>query len=105
MVSDARRCAVRDLKPCAGDDALDDLDSLWPADRAWFIAAAKVGAKAQRDRVNADEFASLTELKAQGMQINAYVDTQAFRKLLRPRYAQLMPNVDMNLADEIRNAR
>ena len=80
-------------------------DGLSLADRASFIAAAKVGAKAQRDRVNADEFASLTELKAQGMQINAYVDTQAFRKLLRPRYAQLMPNVDMTLVDEIRKAR
>jgi TRAP-type transport system periplasmic protein len=80
-------------------------DGLPPADRTAFIAAAKVGAKAQRDRVNADEFAALTQLREQGMKVNSYVDTQAFRKLLRPQYATLLPTVDLSIVDDIRKQR
>ncbi len=80
-------------------------DTLSPADRTAFLAAAKVGAKAQRDRVNADEFSALTQLREQGMKVNSYVDTQAFRKLLRPQYATLLPEIDMAVVDAIRNQR
>ena len=39
------------------------------ADQEAFVAAAVVGAKAQRDRINADEFIALSELGKQGMKI------------------------------------
>ncbi|MGL4232828.1 MAG: TRAP transporter substrate-binding protein DctP, partial [Casimicrobium sp.] len=47
-------------------------------DRYAFKTAAKAAVKAQRDRVNADEFAALTALRAAGMQVNTFVDANAF---------------------------
>jgi TRAP-type transport system periplasmic protein len=79
--------------------------TLSKADQTTFVNAARIGAKAQRDRVNADEFAALTKLREQGMKINSYVDAQAFRKVLRPQYAKFLPNVDLTLVEEIRKNR
>ncbi len=76
--------------------------TLSPSDRQAFLAAARVGVKAQRDRVNADEFAALTKLAEQGMKINSYVEVQAFRRLLRPKYPTLLPGVDLALVEAIR---
>jgi TRAP-type transport system periplasmic protein len=77
-------------------------ETLSLADRDAFVAAARVGVKAQRDRVNADEFAALTKLAEQGMKINSYVEVQAFRRLLRPKYPTLLPGVDAALIEAIR---
>ena len=74
-------------------------------DQEAFIAAARAGTKAQRDRVNADEFAALSKLREQGMKVNSYVDFQAFRKALRPQYPKFLPGLDMALVDEIRKSR
>jgi TRAP-type transport system periplasmic protein len=79
--------------------------TLSKADQTAFSEAARVGVRAQRDRVNADEFAALSMLRDQGMKINSYVDAQAFRKVLRPQYQKLLPTVDLVLVEEIRKNR
>jgi TRAP-type transport system periplasmic protein len=79
--------------------------TLSKADQTAFSEAARIGVRAQRDRVNADEFAALSMLRDQGMKINSYVDAQAFRKVLRPQYQKLLPTVDLALVEEIRKNR
>ena len=74
-------------------------------DKYAFQTAAKAAVRAQRDRVNADEFAALTALRAAGMQVNTYVDTNAFRNALRPYYEKMLPGLNPKIVDEIRNKR
>jgi TRAP-type transport system periplasmic protein len=74
-------------------------------DKYAFKTAAKAAVKAQRDRVNADEFAALTALRAAGMKINTFVDSNAFRKALRPAYDKMLPGVNPKIIDEIRQQR
>ncbi|MGL4232163.1 MAG: hypothetical protein ACRCWJ_12430, partial [Casimicrobium sp.] len=70
-----------------------------------FKTAAKAAVKAQRDRVNADEFAALTALRAAGMQVNTFVDANAFRVALRPYYEKMLPGVNPKIIDDIRKQR
>jgi TRAP-type transport system periplasmic protein len=74
-------------------------------DKSAFKTAAKAAAKAQRDRVNADEFAALTALRDAGMKINTFVDSNAFRTALRPHYEKMLPGVNLTIIDEIRTRR
>jgi TRAP-type transport system periplasmic protein len=70
-----------------------------------FKTAAKAAVKAQRDRVNADEFAALTALRAAGMQVNTFVDSNAFRAALRPYYEKMLPGLNPKIVDDIRKQR
>jgi TRAP-type transport system periplasmic protein len=74
-------------------------------DKYAFKTAAKAAVRAQRDRVNADEFAALTALRAAGMQVNTFVDTNAFRNALRPYYDKMLPGVNPKIIEEIRAQR
>jgi TRAP-type transport system periplasmic protein len=74
-------------------------------DKYAFKTAAKAAVRAQRDRVNADEFAALTALRAAGMQVNTFVDTNAFRNALRPYYEKMLPGVNPKIIEEIRAQR
>jgi TRAP-type transport system periplasmic protein len=80
-------------------------ETLSAQDKAAFKAAAKAAVRAQRDRVNADEFAALTALRAAGMQVNTFVDANAFRVTLRPYYEKMLPGVDVKVVDDIRRQR
>ncbi|TAG78599.1 MAG: C4-dicarboxylate ABC transporter substrate-binding protein, partial [Burkholderiales bacterium] len=74
-------------------------------DRYAFKMAARAAVRAQRDRVNADEFSALTALRASGMQINTFVDTNAFRSALRPAYERMLPGLNPKIIEEIRTFR
>ncbi len=58
------------------------------ADKASFREAAKVGAAAQRKKVNDDEAAGIAQLKADGMEVVTNVDGQAFRNAMTPVWAE-----------------
>jgi TRAP-type transport system periplasmic protein len=74
-------------------------------DKYAFKTAAKAAVKAQRDRVNADEFAALTALRTAGMKVNTFVDANAFRNALKPHYEKMLPGVNPKIIDEIRGKR
>jgi TRAP-type transport system periplasmic protein len=74
-------------------------------DKFAFQTAAKAAVRAQRERVNADEFAALTALRAAGMTVNTFVDANAFRSALRPAYEKMLPGVNPKIIEEIRKQR
>jgi TRAP-type transport system periplasmic protein len=80
-------------------------DQLSSDDKLAFVAAAKAGAKAQRYRVNVDDAQSLVKLTDLGMKINAHVDSQSFKTLLRDKYDQFLPGVNMSLVKAIRETK
>jgi len=62
-------------------------DKLSEADRKTFVEAARVGAQAQRKKVNDDENNGIAQLKKDGMQVVERVDGDSFRKAVTPAYA------------------
>jgi TRAP-type C4-dicarboxylate transport system substrate-binding protein len=78
-------------------------DKLSPADREILIAAAQQGAHRQRNRVNTEELRALEYLRNVGVAVNLYVDGAAFRRMMRPRYAELFPGVDKEVVVAILN--
>ena len=63
-------------------------NSLSEADKTSFREAAKVGAAAQRKKVNDDEAAGIAQLKSEGMEIVTNVDGQAFRNAMTPVWSE-----------------
>ena len=63
-------------------------NSLSEADKTSFREAAKVGASAQRKKVNDDEAAGIAQLKSEGMEIVTNVDGQAFRNAMTPVWSE-----------------
>lgn len=59
-------------------------DKLSPADQKAFLEAAKVAAKANRDRVDSDEKTAVADLRAKGMQVVDKVDKAKFQAALAP---------------------
>ena len=62
-------------------------NSLSEADKTNFREAAKVGAAAQRKKVNDDEAAGIAQLKSEGMEVSS-VDGQAFRNAMTPVWSE-----------------
>lgn len=58
--------------------------SLSDSDRAIFLAAAKIGAKATRARVERDEREGVAFIKSQGVQVVTSVDRSAFSAVMLP---------------------
>lgn len=63
-------------------------NALSEADKANFREAAKVGAAAQRKKVNDDETAGIAQLKSEGMEVVSNVDGQAFRSAMTPVWSE-----------------
>lgn len=61
-------------------------DELSDEEKGWFKEAAKAGAKAMREKAEADAASGVAKLKEQGMQVTEDVDTAAFQKALAPAY-------------------
>lgn len=78
-------------------------DKLTPADRQILVAAAQKGAHRQRNRVNTEELRALEQLRNVGVAVNLYVDGAAFRRMMRPRYAELFPGADKEVLLAIMN--
>jgi tripartite ATP-independent transporter DctP family solute receptor len=62
-------------------------NKLSDADKKVFVAAAQVGAIAQRKKVNEDEANGIAQLRKDGMQVIEKVDGESFRKAVAPAYA------------------
>jgi TRAP-type C4-dicarboxylate transport system substrate-binding protein len=73
------------------------------ADRTAFMAAAREGAKANRDRVSADDASGVEELRRRGMTVVTEVDNAAFRSALAPASAQIEQQLDAALLRRIRD--
>jgi tripartite ATP-independent transporter DctP family solute receptor len=66
------------FSPCVFLMNLDLFNTLSAEDQAHFVAAAKVGAAANRARVDADEASALDSMAAEGLEIVREIDRDAF---------------------------
>ncbi len=78
-------------------------DRLNDEEKGWFKQAAKVGAKAMRDKAEADAASGVEELRRQGMEVVTQVDPAAFQEALKPAYAQYAKTFGQERIDAIRN--
>ena len=72
------------------------------ADRAIFQQAAAAAAKANRDKVTADEESGVDELRRRGMTVQTTVDTAAFQAALAPAFQAYAQQFDPALIERIR---
>jgi TRAP-type transport system periplasmic protein len=63
-------------------------NSLSEADKAAFREAARLGATAQRKKINDDEAAGIAQLRSEGMEVVVSVDGNAFRAAMTPAWAE-----------------
>jgi tripartite ATP-independent transporter DctP family solute receptor len=78
-------------------------DKLSPADKTAFLEAAKIGTKANRDRVDQDDANGVKELRAQGMTVIENIDKARFVAMLAPVNAQFEKDFGKANIDRIRN--
>jgi len=72
------------------------------ADRTIFQQAAAAAAKANRDKVTADEESGVDELRRRGMTVQTTVDTAAFQAALAPAFQAYAQQFDPALIERIR---
>ncbi len=78
-------------------------DKLSAADKTAFLEAAKVAAKANRDRVDADDAKGVADLRSKGMQVVENVDKSKFMAQLKPVFEQFEKQFGKANIDKIRN--
>ena len=78
-------------------------DKLAAADKQAFLDAAKAGAKANRERVDADDAKGAAELRAKGMNVIENVDKSKFVAALGPVNAEFEKQFGKANIDKIRN--
>ena len=78
-------------------------DKLATADKQAFLDAAKAGAKANRERVDADDAKGAAELRAKGMNVIENVDKSKFVAALGPVNAEFEKQFGKANIDKIRN--
>ena len=78
-------------------------DKLAAADKQAFLDAAKAGAKANRERVDADDAKGAAELRAKGMNVVENVDKSKFVAALGPVNAEFEKQFGKANIDKIRN--
>ncbi|MBT2325853.1 TRAP transporter substrate-binding protein [Variovorax paradoxus] len=78
-------------------------DKLGAADKTAFLEAAKVAAKANRDRVDQDDANGVKELRAQGMTVIETVDKAKFVSMLAPVNADFEKQFGKANLDKIRD--
>lgn len=81
----------------------DAFDKLSDADKKAFLEAAKVAAKANRDRVDADEKIAVADLRAKGMQVVENVDKSKYQAVLAPVFADFEKQFGKENINKIRN--
>ncbi|KRB66282.1 TRAP transporter substrate-binding protein [Noviherbaspirillum sp. Root189] len=80
-------------------------DKLSAADKQAFLEAAKVAAKANRDRVDADEKSAVADLRSKGMQVVDNVDKSKYQTALAPVFADFEKQFGKATLDKIRAAK
>lgn len=78
-------------------------DKLSDADKQHFLEAAKVAAKANRDRVDADERTAVADLRAKGMQVVDKVDKSKFQAALAQVTVEFEKQFGKENLDRIKN--
>lgn len=78
-------------------------DKLSDADKKIFLEAARVAAKANRDRVDLDEKTAVAELRSKGMQVVEKVDKSKYQAALAPVLADFDKQFGKSALDKIRN--
>jgi tripartite ATP-independent transporter DctP family solute receptor len=78
-------------------------DKLSAEDKTAFLEAAKVAAKANRDRVDADEKSAVEYLRSKGMQVVDNVDTSVYQATLAPVFVDFEKQFGKANIDKIRN--
>ena len=89
--------------PCIFVMNKGSFDKLSAADKTAFLDAAKVAAKANRDRVDQDDANGVKELRAQGMTVIEDVDKAKFVAQLAPVNAEFEKQFGKANLDKIRN--
>ena len=89
--------------PCIFVMNKGSFDKLSAADKTAFLDAAKVAAKANRDRVDQDDANGVKELRAQGMTVIEDVDKAKFVAQLAPVNAEFEKQFGKATLDKIRN--
>jgi TRAP-type transport system periplasmic protein len=80
-------------------------DKLSAADKQAFLDAAKVAAKANRDRVDADEKSAVADLRSKGMQVVDNVDKSKYQAALTPVFADFEKQFGKATLDKIKAAK
>lgn len=80
-------------------------DKLSAADKQAFLDAAKVAAKANRNRVDADEKIAVSDLRAKGMQVVENIDKSKYQAALAPVFAEFEKQFGKANIDKIRNSK
>jgi len=80
-------------------------DKLSDADKQAFLEAAKVAAKANRERVDADDANGVADLRAKGMTVIEDLDKAPFVAALAPVNAQFEKEFGKDQLDRIRNVQ
>jgi TRAP-type transport system periplasmic protein len=78
-------------------------DKLSAADKQAFLDAAKVAAKANRDRVDQDEQTAVKDLRAKGMLVVENIDKTKYQSALAPVFADFEKQFGKANIDKIRN--
>ncbi|MDF1584976.1 TRAP transporter substrate-binding protein [Marinimicrococcus flavescens] len=77
-------------------------DGLSDEEKGWFNEAAKAGAKAMREKAEADARDGVAELEKQGMTVVSNVDRAAFEEALAPVFAEFAKKFGQDRIDAIR---
>jgi len=78
-------------------------EKLTPADQQAFLEAAKVAAKANRDRVDADEKVAVNDLRGKGMQVVDKIDKSKYQVALGPVFTEFEKQFGKANLDKIRD--
>ena len=78
-------------------------EKLTPADQHAFLEAAKVAAKANRDRVDADEKVAVNDLRGKGMQVVDKIDKSKYQVALGPVFTEFEKQFGKGNLDKIRD--
>ncbi|MGH8808508.1 MAG: TRAP transporter substrate-binding protein [Noviherbaspirillum sp.] len=80
-------------------------DKLSAADKQAFLDAARVAAKANRDRVDADEKVAVNDLRSKGMQVVDKVDKAKYQAALTPVFAEFEKQFGKANLDKIKDVK
>ncbi|MFT3804995.1 MAG: TRAP transporter substrate-binding protein [Burkholderiaceae bacterium] len=80
-------------------------DKLGKDDQAIVREAARLGAAANRQKVQADETRGVEAVRSAGMQVVTDIDRRSFQQILQPAYAEYAKRFGQANIDRLRNAR
>lgn len=80
-------------------------DKLSDEDKKAFIEAARIGVKANRDRIDSDEKNAVADLRSKGMDVTETIDKAQFQAALEPIMADFNKQFGKDNLDRIRAAK